>query len=169
VDLLPTLLLAGVALVIGALSWLARRSERRDGTHPERMRMPRVVLWVGAGGLALMAIVALASIGSGDAAMTIVPLLVGGVMAFLILLYVNWYLVVEPHQLTLRGALGRVRTIRYDDITRARLVRRGNATQLTIRDAEGTRFSISLGTFDVGPLLRGLRERGWDLSSAGPP
>lgn len=85
-------------------------------------------------------------------------------MAFLILLYVNWYLVVGPHQLTFHSALGRVRTIRYDDVTPARLVRRGNATQPTIRDAGGTRFSINPGTFDVGPLLEGLRDRGWDLS-----
>ena len=165
-DLLPGLLLAGVAALVGVLSWLVRRSDRRDEAHPERVRMPRAVLWIGVIGLAVMLLVALASIGSGDAAMTVVPLLIGAVMVFLILLYANWYLVVEPHQLTFRSALGRVRTIRYDEITDVRLVRRYNQTQLRIRAGDGTRFSINPGNFDVGLLLKGLNERGWDLSGA---
>lgn len=49
-----------------------------DPARPERVRMPRHVRWVGVGGLVLMLIVLLASIGSGDAAMTVVPLLVAG-------------------------------------------------------------------------------------------
>jgi hypothetical protein len=165
VDPLAALILAGVALVVGGLTWLARRTARRHAEHPERMLMPRVVLWVGVAGVPPMLLILLAAPGSGDPAMTIVPLLMLGVLAFLILLYANWYLVVEAHQLTFRSALGRVRTIRYDEITRVRVVRRYGTTRLDVRAAHGTRFSINPGTFDVSPLLRALAERGWDLSS----
>jgi hypothetical protein len=165
VDPPAALILAGVALAVGALGRLARRTARRDAEHPERVLMPRVMLWVGIAGLPVMLLILLAAPGSGDPAMTIVPLLMTGVFAFLILLYVNWYLVVEAHQLTFRSALGRVRTIRYDDVTRVRVVRRYGATRLDIRAADGTRFGINPGTFDVSPLMRALVARGWDLST----
>jgi hypothetical protein len=165
VEIVPALILAGVAVVVGGLTSLARRSEHRDAEHPERVRMPRVVLWVGIGGVPPMLLILLAAPGSGDPAMTIVPLLLIGVFAYLLLLYANWYLVVGPSRLTFRTALGRVRTIRYEDITRARLVRRYGTTRLDVRDSGGTRFSVNPGTFDVGPLLKSLHERDFELAA----
>ncbi len=163
-DVVSALVTAGIVALIAGLSWAGSRSARRDDAHPDRVRMPRVVLWIGVGGLPLMLIILAASFGSGDPAMTVVPLLLIGVFGFLILLYANWWLVLEPNRLTFRTALGRVRTIRYVDVTHVRVVRRYNATQLSLRAADGTRFSINPGTFDVSPLLQALQEQGWDLS-----
>ena len=90
-DVLPWLILAAVAAMIGGVSWHGRRSEHRDEAHPERVRMPRYVVWIGIGGLPPLLLILLASPGSGDPAMTIVPLLLIGVFASLILIFVNWY------------------------------------------------------------------------------
>ena len=80
----------------------------------------------------------------------------------------NWYLVLEPHQLSFRNALGSVRTIRYDDITRARLGRQYNATRLTVGASDGTRFSVNPGTFDVSPLLKAPHDRTQALRGYSP-
>ena len=163
-DVLSALILFGVALLVGGLSGLGRRSEHRDPAHPDRIRMPRFVLWIGVAGLPPMLAILLAAPGSDDPAMTLVPLLVSAVFLFLILLYVNWFLVLERDGFTFRTALGRVRTIRYDDVTHVRTFRQYNATQLNLRSADGTRFSINPGRFPVSPLLGALHERGWDLT-----
>jgi hypothetical protein len=131
----------------------------------ERIRMPRFVLWAGVAGLPVMGVILLASIGSGDPAMTIVPLLLSAVFLFLIALYVNWYLVPGPDGFTFRSALGRVRTIRYDEVVHARVGVEFRTLRLTIRAADGTRFAANPATIDVNPLVRALRERGWDLAT----
>ena len=165
-DVLPALIVAAVVVLIGGLSWLGRRSEHRDPAHPDRIRMPRFVLWIGVAGLPPMLAILLVAPGSDDPAMTIVPLLMIGALAYLIALYLNWYVVLETDRFTFRSAIGRVHTVRHDDVDRVRLVRQYNATRKILRAADGTRFSINPGTFDVSPLLRALHERGWDLTVA---
>lgn len=152
------LLLAGVI----AAPWARRfrANPHRASGHPERLRQPRAVGWIGAGQIVLGVVLAATSemvAPEGGAWMLVLAgALVVAVGAWMVMLYARWYLVLRKDSFTFRDSLGRVRTVRYQDIAEYRArVHRGHR-YWTIRSRDGVRVSLSRRIFDLAPLERAI-------------
>lgn len=150
------------ALVVGVLGFVFawnRTNPNRSRSDPQRVRMPRFMAGFGVV-MMLLAVVFALVLPRADAtdrlpmAVFTVLFVVGG--GLFLLLYVNWYLIVRGDHLVFRGLLTGERTIWYRDIVRYSLHGTRAAPLVTIRAADGTKFTTNYRTFDVTPLLRAI-------------
>lgn len=67
--------------------------------------------------------------------------------------YLNWGLTVGTDQLWIRTATGRVKTLRYDQITDYDFYEQKGHKMLMITGTDGKTLYLSASHFDLGPLL----------------
>lgn len=158
IGILGSLAIGGLLYLVGRVSGRIRRRPHRARAHPERLRMPRFMLWIGIFVVALMGLVIVAAFTTADPdpMMKVIPGLMLLVGVFLILTYANWYLVVREDHLVFRDFLRRVREVWYRDIVRYAWGGNANSPTLTVWTEHGTKFTVNPRAYDVTPLLRSL-------------
>ncbi|MDO5494263.1 MAG: hypothetical protein Q4G64_00950 [bacterium] len=152
--LITAVLTVGLAFILRRVSARMRQNPNRTKGHPERLRMPRFMLWTGIFILVIMGLLLLVAFTREDSevAMKVIPYLIGLGGVFLIAQYVNWYLVVREDHLVFRNVFGQVRTIWYRDIVDHRF----SNGALTVTTEDGTKFRVAPQSYDVTPLLKSL-------------
>ncbi|WP_164234080.1 hypothetical protein [Microbacterium hydrocarbonoxydans] len=153
---LKVVLFAAALLFVVLVARRARRRPNRSKSHPDRVRMPRIVGIVGwatfAAG-ALMSYAAFTSRADDVLGMQIggVALVAGGLL--FALMYHNWYVSSGPDELSYRTVLGAERTIRYADIADYRFRDHRGRRMLQVRSVTGERFAVDIAVHPVPDLL----------------
>lgn len=157
-DFLEFVLLTAVTLSVTALAWWARKHPNQAKEHPERVRMPKVIAflgWVFTGvGLLLCVASWTSSGGALGARLTCVGFVLVG-LAFLAG-YRNFYVAPRQYEVAFRTVFGREHVVPYRDIAKYHVTVGRGQRILTIRSVHGPRLSVNIRTFDVSPLLRAI-------------
>ncbi|MEI2277254.1 hypothetical protein OHC50_07225 [Paenarthrobacter ilicis] len=156
--LLKILLALFTAVFIAAIAWWARKHPNRSKEYPERVRMPKIVPFVGWLFLSVGLLMSLVSftydrspLGARIAAVAIV---LGG-LAFLFM-YRNFYIAPRAHEVAFRSVLGAEHALQYSDIVQYSVVTMKGQPFLTVRSAEGVKLSLNIRSYDVTPLMRAI-------------
>lgn len=169
----PFLLKAALVLLalalVGVMVMRARKHPNRAKDYPDRVRMPKLILLVGALLLAVGVLIGLAAFTADDdpeSPASLLPMRIAAVGiliagALFTLLYRNWYVAPGADAVHFRTILGREKTIVYSDIIDYRMLTRGGQPNLRIRSSDGTTLSLNPALFDMSPLLAAIafRER----------
>lgn len=153
-----------VAVIIFAVSLYARRVKRnpnRDKRDPNKMRVPKIVPFIGWFFViigALMGFVILASPPSTamplGAKITALGVLLGGL--FFLFVYHRWYIVVGTDRVTTQRVFSGVVTTRYQDIVERWVTTMNQQHHLTIKALDGTKQTINISQYNASPLLNWL-------------
>lgn len=152
---------AAFAIVILSVVYARRlrRNPHRAKEHSRVQRQPRLFLVAIAAILFLGVILMSVPLFADDlTAANRIALPIAGAISLasaagMILFYVNWGLVVGPDQVWVRTAIGRVKTIRYDQIGAHRFYFQNGHRMLKLKGADGTILHLSASHFQLGPLL----------------
>lgn len=133
------------------------RKVNRDRRHPERIRMPKLVLWTGAGMFFFGIVVVAVSIW-GEQDYPIPGIVIGSLFALLVgapslFAYKNFWYSIDPEGVSFRLAFSGEKRIRFVDIVSKQVVQREKGDVLRMQDSHGTRFQISAPFFDTLPIL----------------
>lgn len=148
----------GATLAIAAVAWWARKYPNRSKTHPERVRIPKVVPIVGwlfvSVGL-LMGLWAFTSVdGPLGARIGSTAIIIGG-LAFLAA-YRNFYVVPGAYGIAFRSVLGNEHEHLYSDIVHYSAGVTKGQRFLTIKFVDGAKLSLNITAYDVTPMLRAI-------------
>ncbi len=149
---------AGVTVFIAVFSWWARKHPNRSKDHPERVRLPKVFPALGwlfiAVGL-LMGLAAL-SITDPDIGMVIssVAIFLGGLL--FLFMYRNFYVAPGEYEVAFRKSFGSEHVLPYSSIVDYRMQRSKGTRILTVKFAEGVKFSLNVNTFNMAPMMRAI-------------
>ena len=133
------------------------RKVNRDRRRPERIRMPKLVLWTGLGMFFFGALVVAVSVW-GEQDYPIPGIVIGSLFALLLgvpslFAYKNFWYSVDPEGVSFRLAFSGEKRIRFVDIVSKEVIQREKGPVLRMRDSHGTRFQISAPFFDTLPIL----------------
>ena len=152
-----------IALFVG---FVARRVRTKPNPvrHSGRLRLPKVVLFVGVLLLAvgfLMILVAFMDPPEDDAvAMRIASIAIFIAGGLFVAGYFTYFMEIGSGRVVTRGFDGAVRIIPFERIVRYRLVKDSNGKDiLKLESVDGTRININIEMFDAGPLLDYLAQR----------
>jgi len=160
VILRSVLIALAVILAIG-VAWWARKRPNRSAVHPDRIRMPRIVLVIGGLLLAAGFLLGLSAFTAPGGGADLTPMKIAAVVVFVIgglflLAYRNWYIAPRADEVAFRTALGRDRVIAYADIAAHRMSMSNGQPMLHIRSSSGVRLSVNIRTYDMTPLLMAI-------------
>ena len=129
----------------------------RDRRHPERIRMPKLVLWTGAG-MFFFGIFVVASSVLIEQDYPITGIVIGSLFALLLgvpslFAYKNFWYSIDPEGVSFRLAFSGEKRIRFVDIVSKEVIQRQKGDVLRMQDSHGTRFQISAPFFDTLPIL----------------
>ncbi|MFD5213881.1 hypothetical protein [Microbacterium sp. NPDC058345] len=157
------LVLLAVALVVVVVA-RARKRPNRSKEHPDRIRMPRLVVMIGAAVLVVgffMGLMAFTAEENPQTPGALLPMRIAAVVMFLVgglfvAMYLNWYVSPGLDEVRFRSVLGREKTIAYADIVDYRTTSANGQPRLRIRAADGTRLALNPATFDMSPLMTAI-------------
>lgn len=145
--------------LVGVALWTRSRPNVAQG-HPERLRLPRLTVYIGGGLLVAGFVLALGSFTSRYNAELLPMRILGGVTALagviVLLMYRTWYVEPKADAIRFRTALGRERTIAYRDIASCRLDESGRRPRVSIRSRSGARLSLNPAMYPVPALLAAI-------------
>lgn len=152
----PVLLTLVIVAFAGWTSVRARNHPNRTKKNPNRTRMPRFVVFVGAliGLLGLPTLVTGLFMPESEIGPTIAGacMILGG--AFFFYLYANWFVDVGPDRVVFRGFGRRVKTIWYSQVVKYRIEDANGRRILMVKSSDGTVLNLNITMFDAGPLLQ---------------
>lgn len=130
----------------------------RSKTHPERVRIPKIVAIVGwlfvCGGF-LLGLGAFTSpdgpLGPGIASVAVIAC----GLAF-IAVYRNFYVAPRANEVAFRSVLGKEHIRPYSDIAHYEVGRLKGQRFLTVRFTDGVKLSLNIDAYDMAPMLRAL-------------
>ncbi len=152
----PVIISALVVAFAGWASVRARNHPNRAKKNPNRTRLPRFVVFVGA----LIGLLGLPTLATGlfMPEPEIGPTIAGACMIlgglFFFYLYANWFVDVGPDRVVFRGFGRRVKTIRYSQIVTYRIEDAKGRRSLLVKSTDGTVLHLNVTMFDAGPLLQ---------------
>lgn len=148
----------GATLAIAAVAWWARKYPNRSKTHPERVRIPKVVPIIGWLFVAVGLLMGLWAFTSADgplgARIGSTATIIGG-LAFLAA-YRNFYMVPNAYGIAWRSVLGKEHERLYSDIARYSTGSTKGQRFLTVKFVDGVKFSLNISAYDVTPMLRAI-------------
>ena len=148
----------GVTVLIAVISWWARKHPNRAKDHPERIRAPKVVAAVGWLLIAAGLLMGLGALFIEDPEMGMVissaAIFLGGLM-FLVM-YRNSYVAPRQYELAFRKSLGPEHVLPYSDIVDYRMQRMRGQPFLTVKFANGVKFTLNVSAFNVAPMLQAI-------------
>ncbi len=152
----PTILTLIIVSLAGWTSVRARKHPNRAKANPNRTRLPRFIVFVGA----LIGLLGLPTLATGllMPESEIGPTIAGACMilggAFFFYLYANWFVDVGPDRVTFRGMGRRVKTIWYSQIVKYRIEDANGRRSLMVKSSDGTVLNLNITMFDAEPLLQ---------------
>ncbi|MFT3944552.1 MAG: hypothetical protein QM705_12140 [Ancrocorticia sp.] len=152
----PIILTAIIISFAGWTSVRARNHPNRAKKNPNRTRLPRFIVFIGA----LIALLGLPTLATGlfMPESEIGPAVAGACMilggAFFLYLYANWFVDVGPDRVVFRGFGRRVKTIWYSQIVKYRIEDANGRRSLMVKSSDGTVLHLNVTMFDAGPLLQ---------------
>ncbi len=152
----PVLLTLIIVSLAGWTSVRARKHPNRSKANPNRTRLPRFVVFVGA----LIGLLGLPTLATGlfMPESEIGPTIAGACMilggAFFFYLYANWFVDVRADHVIFRGMGRRVKTIWYSQIVKYRIEDANGRRSLMVKSSDGTVLNLNITMFDAGPLLQ---------------
>lgn len=152
------------AMAAPAARWHRRLRDNphRDPVHPERVRMPRATMWIGLAliGLGVLIPVLLYSPVLQETSDLIGTIVVGALVGlaglWTLVLYLRWYMVMEPDRVRFRSWWGPEKTIRFRDIASHKVVTSYRQPYLKVRSVDGTTLRVSPNAYDTSPLQRAI-------------
>lgn len=177
VDLSSELMITGITLLVAVLvgliglviAVLAGRYPNRSKRHPQRVRMPRIVLVLG---LLVIAIGLWFGLTAGEARyppgmrIASILLIVGGLVA--LVAYACWYVEPGPDAIRSRTVFGRTRSVVYAEISSYRFSVLNGQRFVSVASVNGDLLSLSTTKYDVSSLLAAIEFREargrWPLS-----
>ena len=147
-----------ITVFLAVVGWWARKHPNRSKEYPERIRMPKVVPFIG--WLLIVVGVLIGMVGWAtpdgplDARIASAAVFLGGWM--FVGMYRNFYVVPRQYEVVFRSNLGKEHVIPYSDIAHYSLGRARRQPILTIKSIHGVKLSLNLNGFDMGPLLRAI-------------
>lgn len=156
--ILNIVITALVAILIATISWWARKHPNRAKDFPERVRMPKVLAFLGwlclFTGL-LMGLFAFthprAPLGAQIASVAIA---LGG-LGF-VFMYRNFYVVPRSHEVSFRTVLGKEHLVPYSDIVHYDVRMLRGQPFLTFKSRDGVKLTLNIGAYDMTPLMRAI-------------
>ncbi|WP_424937256.1 MULTISPECIES: hypothetical protein [Bacteria] len=160
VVLRTALIVLAVILAIG-VAWWARKRPNRSAAHPDRVRMPRIVIVVGVLLVTVGLLLGLSAFTAPGGGADLTPMKIAAVVVFIggalsLLAYRNWYVAPRADEVAFRSVLGRERVIAYADIAEHRMSMSNGQPMLRIRSSSGAKLGVNIRMYDMTPLLMAI-------------
>lgn len=160
-------LVTAVTLLVVGVARLWRRYPHRD-KKTGALRLPRTVavlgyIMVAAGAVFLAGSITLffnpsSTSASGAVSLVILSLVVEGIGGLLLLMYRNFFLLIDREGIAWRSVFGRAKELRYEDVTEARIYSNGIMSFLKLAAPSAT-LKINMTMFDLQPAVTALSGR----------